>query len=105
MPLTKEQIQKLLAIPEKQPRKRKSGPDTSVRDYQTWFALAHKLFDEDTRELVICENPNCEDTRENKSRVVTALVNDHYMCRLCFLAGWLIEDPNQMSIGTGDASE
>lgn len=84
MPLTIEEVNKLLSLPTRT-RKSKSGPDTSVRDYQTWFKLAQKMIDDDNT-LPECTNPNCPDKREYGAIVAT--VNGHDMCRLCFLAGW-----------------
>lgn len=104
MPLTNEQIATLLALPKRRGGgKRKTGPDTSVRDYQTWFKLAHSFLDEEagTGELLRCENESCLDPRalagEGKGIVVTQ-VNGKWMCRHCFLAGWLLDDPDQAQI-------
>ena len=87
--LTPEQVAHLLALPQKTGRSgpRKSGPDVSQRDHKTWFLLAHKLFDEETRELAVCTNPECPDTR-SKEHAVIADVNGVLMCRICFLDGW-----------------
>jgi hypothetical protein len=95
--LTDEQIRRLIEK-KSQPRKRGGGGrkkeiDTSVRDYSTWFALAHKLYDEDTQELSQCENPNCPGTGH-----LVALVSGRQMCRICFLDGWLAENPDQLEI-------
>lgn len=103
MPLTNEQIATLLALPKtRRGGKRKpAGPDTSVRDYQTWFKLAHSFLDDETNELLRCENESCLDPRalagEGKGIVVTQ-VNGKWMCRHCFLAGWLLDDPDQIEI-------
>lgn len=88
MPLSEEEINKLLTLPSRR-RGKKAGPDTSVRDYQTWFKLATKMVDEDTKELLHCANPNCLDTDHRGS--VVAMVNEQYMCRRCFLGGWLLD--------------
>jgi len=101
--LTPEHIKSLLAKPERKGRT-KSGPNTSVRDHKTWFALAPQSREElkDLR----CENPNCLDPRPPK---ISALgqeikhqhvieVNGQKMCRYCFLGGWLLTDPNQLTI-------
>jgi len=87
MPLSDEEIQKLLTLPSRRRGAAKKGPDTSIRDYQTWFKLATKMIDEDTRELLRCENEDCQDPRG--SGIVVAMVNEKYMCRYCFLSGWL----------------
>jgi hypothetical protein len=99
MALTDEEIAKLLA---KQPRNRSGGRtgkgkiiDVSVRDYTTWFALAHKMFDEGTKELIKCSNPNCRDTREKQ---LCAEVHGTLMCRMCFLDGWLLFGPEQTTL-------
>ena len=101
MSLTPEQVAHLLALPDKKRGGgRKAGPNTSVRDHKTWFLLAHKLFDEETRELAICSNPQCPDTRSKESAVI-AEVDGILMCRICFLAGWksILSNPNQTKLG------
>lgn len=101
MPLTKEQIAELMALPKRRGGggKRKSGIDTSVRDHQTWFNLAQKMVDEETRELIVCENPDCGDPREGGGIIVT-LINGKYMCRYCFLNGWLVDNPEQQQLAS-----
>lgn len=85
MSLSQKDILRLLA-PKPGRRSSKNKIDTSIRTVETWFALAHKLFDEDTQQMSKCENPNCQDKR---SRVdVIAEVNGAKMCRFCFLSGW-----------------
>lgn len=86
MALTPDQIKALLAKPE-QParRKKKNEIDTSVRDYVTWFKLAHKMVDEATGDLIKCSNPNCPDTRTTQLCVVIDEIN---MCRRCFMEGY-----------------
>jgi hypothetical protein len=108
MGLTNDEIQRLLAQPEKKPRaKRASGIDTSVRDFATWFKLMHKLFDQSTGERMVCQNPDCHDTRPNagdpkKGTIVAQLEeNGPYMCRVCFLEGWLLDpgsNENQLKL-------
>lgn len=67
---------------------RSRGPKkdpTEPRETGTWFKLNHVMREEG------CENPNCEDPRDKTdtgTRAV-ALIKDKYMCRYCFLAGWL----------------
>jgi hypothetical protein len=71
MSLTPEQVAHLLALPDKKRGgPRKSGPNVSDRTHKTWFLLAHKLFDEETRELAVCSNPECPDTRSKESAVI-----------------------------------
>lgn len=86
MPLSAEEIDRLLSLPKRGGGK-KAGIDTSIRDVQTWFKLATKMVDDDTKELITCENPNCLDV--NSLGSVCAMVNDKYMCRRCFIGGWL----------------
>jgi aspartate carbamoyltransferase regulatory subunit len=90
MPLSPEEVRQLLLKPTAKP-KSASGKtiDTSVRDSKTWFALAHKIFDEDTQETARCANPDCIDPREGKGAVV-AKVAGQFMCRYCFFDGWLL---------------
>jgi aspartate carbamoyltransferase regulatory subunit len=95
--LTPEQIQLLLAKPEKSKSATGKTIDTTIRDAVTWFKLAHKLFDEETQETAKCENPNCQDPREGVGAVV-AKVNGRYMCRYCYLDGWLLVNPNQSKL-------
>jgi hypothetical protein len=98
MSLSADQIKALLALPQKKRGgKRKAGIDTSVRDYKTWFLLAHKILDDETGELAKCENPNCPDTRDPYKTVV-AMVSGQYMCRICFMEGWMSINPNQTQI-------
>lgn len=96
--LTPEQVAHLLALPEKTGGPRKKGPDVSQRDHKTWFLLAHKLFDEETRELAVCSNADCPDTR-SKDNAVIANVNGVLMCRICFLNGWKSVLDNQTKLG------
>jgi hypothetical protein len=95
--LTDDQVAKLLAQKAKPKRggggRKTKGIDTSVRDYATWFSLAHKLYDEDTLERAECENPNCTGDRHLVARVSGLL-----MCRTCFLDGWLLNNPDQMEL-------
>lgn len=91
MPLSPEEVNKLLNLSTRRRGAKKSGPDTSIRDYQTWFKLATKMVDEDTKELLHCANPDCLDT-DSKGGVV-AEVNEQLMCRRCFLGGWLLDVP------------
>lgn len=94
MPLSDAQIAKLLALPQRKRGGKPAGPDTSQRDFQTWFKLAQKMIDEDTRELQLCQNENCQDPRAlagEGNGIVVAEINGKYMCRYCFLSGWLLD--------------
>ena len=102
MSLSADQIKALLALPtKKRGGVRKKGIDTSTRDHKTWFLLAHKILDEETGELAKCENPNCPDTRDPHKTVV-AMVSGQYMCRYCFLDGWMVINPNQTKLVEDD---
>lgn len=101
MPLSKEKILELINQP-----KRASGsrgtkcPDTSVRDYQTWFALVHKMYDENNHKSMRCENPNCVDPRSLETEYATqfcASIEETYICRYCFLDGYGL-NPNQSQL-------
>lgn len=104
MGLSADQIAALLAKPQgRQPAtgRSKSGKaiDTSVRNYETWFALAHNMLDQDSGEHLKCQNPNCIDPRPKAP--VVAEVSGQYMCRHCFLDGWLQIPTTQSQLGTG----
>lgn len=103
MSLTPEQVKLLLSLPDKKRggRKAKGGIDTSVRNHETWFKLAHKLFDEETQEAAQCSNPECPDMRP-KQRTVVAEIDGILMCRICFLAGWRTMNPNQTTLVSND---
>ena len=105
--LSPDQIKALLAVPAKKPRSKKTIDD-SVRDHKTWFALKPKIHDDNLVDFK-CDNPNCLDTRP---AVVTAMgneikkqyvvnVNGHNMCRYCFLDGWLLINPDQLTTDDG----
>jgi len=106
--LTPEDIKALLAKPEKKPRGKKKGPDTSVRDIQTWLALAPQSRDMNREQPDLrCENPNCVDPRPPKISALDGSEIKHhfcvqidniYICRYCFLDGYLLNDPNQLSL-------
>ncbi len=88
MPLSKEQAMALLKEDASKPKRggsTKTDP-TVVRSYQVWFKLNHHIREEG------CDNPECVDTRpkqNDKGTNVVALVQGKYMCRYCFLAGWM----------------
>lgn len=77
-------LNQLLAEPDKAPRTRKPK---DVRDYATWWKLPQNI-------MGTCSNPECiselfPELGKGKGRNrVTAIVNDHEMCRHCFLDGW-----------------
>jgi len=116
--LSPEEIRKLLAKPARKRGGARPGTtgikgkkvDVDVRDYQTWFKLQHEIFDKSPgvefgEKLLECENPNCQDPRRlagpNKSAMV-ARVNGRYMCRFCFLDGWLLKDESQLTLDIND---
>lgn len=66
-----------------------------VRDFTTWFALPHHILGRDGMELATCENPDCIDTRD-KSRGQTCVdIHGTWICRICFLGGYLVKNPAQ----------
>lgn len=100
MSLSPEKVNFLLNLP-KRGGGRKSGPDTNTRDYATWFSLASKMVDESTGELILCDNPNCEDPAfrgTGKRRSVVVEINGQHMCRYCFLTGWLLPPPTEQGV-------
>lgn len=81
-------LNELLSQPEKTPRTNKPK---DVRDNDHWFALPHNI-------MGYCSNEECvaellgvvnqfSGLRQGRDRV-TAVINDHEMCRFCFLEGW-----------------
>lgn len=93
MALTEAEIAKLLALPDKQSRKRKSSIDYSdpdSRTYENWFKFAAKLYDEETGDSPRCLNPDCIDTRTRSQLVVRLDIGEttYQMCRICFIDGW-----------------
>lgn len=105
--LSADKIAELLkkeAMPKPGGGGRKAKDPTEPRTYQTWFAL-HHVFG-------FCENPDCSDERppihesvyvENlkthemlpepsTGNKMVASVKDRFMCRICFLVGWLSEE-------------
>lgn len=97
MPLDPELIKQLINKPKRTGGgggKGKAKVDTSVRDHVTWFKLVSKLLDEDTSEMLTCENPDCPGTGH-----MCTEINGHQMCRICFLEGWLSNpDDSQLII-------
>jgi len=98
MPLDPEKIKHLMAVKNrpKVRKTRRSGPDTNIRTVATWFALQHRFMDNDTGEMLKCENTNCQDPRQKGIMVVE--VNGTFMCRYCFLDGWKADNPEQVAI-------
>lgn len=93
MGLSKEEISRLLALPTQTRggRKKSGWIDTSIRTHEVWFKLGHALFDADTQEMAKCDNPDCHDTRGTTA--VVAVIKGRKMCRICFMEGWLLDEP------------
>jgi hypothetical protein len=97
-----EKIKALLAQPVKK-RGGKKVIDTSVRSYQTWFALGPKTRSEDGLSDLECQNDNCVDPRPATISALGNKIKHQYVvningvliCRFCFLDGYLLDDPNQ----------
>jgi len=81
-------LNELLSQPERAPRTSKSK---DVRDNDHWFRLFHNISG-------YCSNEECvaevlgvvnqfSGKRQGRDRV-TSIVNDHEMCRFCYLDGW-----------------
>lgn len=101
MALTQEQIDVLLAGElNRVQRGGKRGPKPVTRDHEGWFGLHHKLMNEaDPNMPMKCENPNCNDPRGRDSQVCAKPPGaDKYMCRFCFLNGWLTVSEAQESL-------
>jgi hypothetical protein len=84
-PLSSEQIQNLLA------NKKSRTSSTEPRTVEVWFKQDH-LFREDG-----CDNNACTDPRpsSDRGRRIVVKIGDNYVCRFCFLGGWLSpNDPN-----------
>lgn len=90
MPLSKEQARMLLIEDANKPQRggggRTKADPTQVRTYQVWFKLNHHMREEG------CDNPNCIDPRPktDKGVKVCAAVKDKFICRFCFLDGYLL---------------
>jgi hypothetical protein len=107
MALSPDQIKALLAKPEKRGGRGKGGiqVNTSVRDYATWFKLVHKILDSDSKDAnpIGCSNDNCIDPRTyqgSQPAPLVAEVNGVFMCRYCFLSGFMSIDPSQLPLVT-----
>lgn len=106
--MSDDDIAALLALDANKPKR--GGPrkdPTEVRTAATWFKLHHNLVDH------VCANPDCPDPRttvnecslsgkfhaadcnqqceqvEDKGRKTTVEIKGHWICRYCFLAGFL----------------
>lgn len=109
--LSQAQIDELLKTPT--PRRGGGGTkvdQTEVREINVWFKLNHHLCGPDcehrakspTEDHAACWNPNCVDTRDktkDRGTSIVVLVKDQYICRYCFLSGYLknpdvLEDSN-----------
>lgn len=102
MPIDPDKLQRLLELKNKpKPRRgggrKKSGVDTSVRTYETWFKLHTHVYD-NAGEKLSCDNPNCLDPREDGKVKMIAEVDGVNMCRYCFLGGYGLENPAQGTI-------
>lgn len=72
---------------------------TQNRVVNVWFKLNHHLCVNDCEHRAqspkgtACWNPDCVDTRDRDNRGVNmvALVKEQFMCRYCFLDGWLLK--------------
>lgn len=102
MGLSREEIDRLLALPEHGGRARKPGTnfsDPTSRTSENWFTLMHKLFDTDTNDLAVCSNENCIDPRDKSRGQVTAEISpDIWICRHCFLGGYATVTDGQLVI-------
>lgn len=99
--LNPEQINELLKTPQGRTggnRSAKADP-TEDRQINTWFKLNHHLCstwcehrtDPGNTTGRSCWNPNCVDTRSagDRGMEIVVKVKDQYICRYCFLAGYL----------------
>jgi hypothetical protein len=101
MGLTKEQIDALLAKKAARTRgggRKKNEPNVDDRTYQTWFKMIHKLIDDDTGEMLNCSNEHCVDPRDRTNGQTCINIKGQWVCRYCFMDGWLIENPAQQAI-------
>lgn len=103
MPLTQDQLKALLALPKRAPRGTSKGPNTAVRDVATWFKLPHVMKENEDGTKPLCDNPDCIDPRSKERGQVLVELNDSSntrICRYCFLAGYLILNPQQQQLTT-----
>jgi hypothetical protein len=103
MGLSNEEILKLLAEDAKPKRTGGSrrGPrqeDTSIRQINVWFKLRHHICLPDCEHRKqsptgrACWNSDCVDPRPSTDRGINAVaeIKGQWMCRYCFLNGWLL---------------
>lgn len=103
-PLTNDQILDLLNDETAKQGGGRRGPrvdPTAERTIKNWFKLNHHMCGtscehrSETLNLnngCACWNPNCKDTRDPdnpQSLRIVVLVKDQYICRYCFLTGYL----------------
>jgi hypothetical protein len=85
--LDMDTINKLLARPEQKRGPRQKKDVTEPREYKTWWGLRHVIREEG------CDNPDCVDPRPklnaNGKPNVTAEIKGKWLCRYCFLDGYL----------------
>lgn len=78
--LSGDEIQNILSS-----KKASRGIPTEPREIGVWYKLNHMLRDQG------CSNPDCVDVRPrgDRGRNIVIQINDEYVCRYCFLDGWL----------------
>ena len=78
----------LLSQPEREPRTKKPK---DVRDHDHWFALMHNISGYCSNEECVAELLQVVNQftgkRQGRDRI-TSVVNDHEMCRFCFMDNW-----------------
>ena len=72
--------------------------DPNERTHQTWFGMIHRVFDYEAETLMKCSNQNCIDPRDRTNGQTVVEIKGQYMCRYCFLDGWLVENPAQQQL-------
>jgi|SRR5215831_2557769 len=67
-------------------RGRKPKVDVDNRHITVWMKLNHTI------RLEGCDNPDCNDPRitGDRGRNVVSQIHDKYMCRYCFLEGYML---------------
>ena len=78
--LSPDEIKKLML-----PSKGEKGSQTEPREISVWYKLNHLLREEG------CSNPQCVDSRphSDRGRHIVIELNGKYICRYCFLDGYL----------------
>lgn len=97
--LNADQIAELLKTPQSTGRggSRTKTDNTEDRQINVWFKLNHHLCMSDCEHRAqspttkACWNPQCVDTRspDDRGTNIVAKVHDQYICRYCFLDGYL----------------